>query len=200
MFCSPFNSVRLYFHKRVAILFEPGDADVIMADIIRGEGEATHVEEPASLDTGRRVVGEDHRSKRCLNINLWLTYMYKSVRTCMHMEMMCTASVHNTCSVIYTCDKLNRNLPEEKTSTCMYHYSMHTRNHLPNTLQLHVHVCSPMQWIPSAWTTPFGQTQCGSGSESQACSQLVSAHVEPAKCGVHLQNQRPFRLFSDFNM
>ena len=63
MFCSPFNSVRLYFHKRVAILFEPGDADVIMADIIRGEGEATHVEEPASLDTGRRVVGEDHRHK-----------------------------------------------------------------------------------------------------------------------------------------
>ena len=61
MFCSPFNSVRLHFHKRVAILFEPGDTDVIMIDIIIGECEAAHVEEPASLDPGCRVVGEDHR-------------------------------------------------------------------------------------------------------------------------------------------
>ena len=35
MSCLLFNSVRLYFHKRVAILFEPGDADVIMAEIVR---------------------------------------------------------------------------------------------------------------------------------------------------------------------
>ena len=63
MFCSPFNSVRLYFHKRVAVLFEPDDADVIMADIIIGEGETAHVEEPPSLDPGRRVVGENHRHK-----------------------------------------------------------------------------------------------------------------------------------------